>query len=91
MKKKINTNDLNNLAKLKWACRRGMLELDVLLGNFLQEVYLDLSVADKQRFVDLLEYSDPELFSWLMGTAFPKDPEISSIVNRIRSHAHSRI
>ena len=89
MKKKINTNNLNNPARLKWACRRGMLELDVLLANFFEKMYSNLSARDKQLFADLLEYSDPELFNWLMGMTEPADKKILSIVKKIRSHAHS--
>lgn len=82
---------INHLARLKWACRRGMLELDVLLNNFLQEAYPQLSDADKHRFVQLLASDDPTLFAWLMNQSTPDDPELAAIVNRIRQHAQSRL
>jgi antitoxin CptB len=85
-----NNNILDDMARLKWACRRGMLELDVLLGNFLHERYKDLSPADKKRFVELLSCPDPDLFAWLMGKADPEDPSLLSIVELIRQHARSR-
>ena len=69
--------------KLRWACRRGMLELDVILGNFLNEAYPALSEEDKERFVELLNCTDPELFAWLMGHEHPKDPDLSKIVEII--------
>jgi len=79
--------DVNNLARLQWACRRGMLELDVLLGNFLEKHYSDLSLADKEKFVFLLTQSDTELFAWLMGQAQPGDAGLADIVALIRRHA----
>ena len=82
--------DINNLNKLQWACRRGMLELDVLLGNFLHEVYPALSDPDKNIFVRLLSSPDPELFAWLMGHEMPADPELASIAEKIRYHAQHR-
>lgn len=87
-----NSNNLiNNLPKLQWACRRGMLELDVLLGNFLKEVYPKLSVSSKLSFITLLNYSDPELIDWLMGLAKPSDQNLAFITEEIRRHAKSRI
>jgi antitoxin CptB len=82
---------INNLSKLKWACRRGMLELDVLLNKFLSEKYTDLQVADKKRFVDLLSCTDPELFAWLMGHETPQDLDLIRIVELVRQHARSRV
>ncbi|RDI42691.1 FAD assembly factor SdhE [Aquicella lusitana] len=84
-------NILENFSRLKWACRRGMLELDVLLGNFLEEAYPDLSLADKQRFIALLGQSDQDLYKWLLGREQPADKELVNITEAIRRHARSRI
>jgi antitoxin CptB len=83
-------NILNNTSKLEWACRRGMLELDVLLGNFLKEAYPDLEVEDKLLFINLLICSDPEVFAWIMGHEKPSDESILKITEMIRNHAQSR-
>jgi antitoxin CptB len=78
---------INNVSRLRWACRRGMLELDVLLGNFLADAYESLSLEDKRLFVALLNCSDPELFDWLLGQASPKDEGLLRITEMIRHHA----
>lgn len=85
-----DSNILNNISKLKWACRRGMLELDVLLGNFVSEAYAGLTIEDKNLFIEFLTFSDPELFAWLLGSKTPTDPRIAYMVDRIRNHAQSR-
>lgn len=87
------TIDLNSdrfLSKLYWACRRGMLELDVLLGNYLREVYPNNDTEQKKRFIALLQHPDPSLFAWLMGHEIPEDVDVLTIVEAIRSHAQSR-
>jgi antitoxin CptB len=85
-------NDLlENISKLQWACRRGMLELDVLLSNFLQEAYSDLSLEDKHLFIELLSYEDPAIFAWIMGHETPTDANILKITDAIRRHARSRV
>lgn len=76
--------------QLRWACRRGMLELDVLLGNFLEEVFLSLSEQDKASFVKLLSENDQDLFMWLTGHQAPESAEFAEMVEKIRHHAKNR-
>lgn len=57
---------MNQLAKLKWQCRRGMKELDLLLENYLATDYLVADTAEKARFIELLQLEDDELFAVLM-------------------------
>jgi antitoxin CptB len=76
--------------RLRWACRRGMLELDVLLGNFLEEAYLHLSSVDQALFVKLLECNDQELFEWLTGKKTAEEPDIATMVEKVRHHAQHR-
>ncbi len=76
--------------RLRWACRRGMLELDVLLGNFLEEAYLNASFSDQANFVTLLDCNDQELFRWLTGKECPSEPDLIDIVGKIRHHAKIR-
>ncbi len=78
------------LSRLRWACRRGMLELDVLLGNFLAEAYITLSPQDQLTFVALLECNDQELFMWLTGKENPTEPKFILMVEKIRQHAKTR-
>ena len=76
--------------RLRWQCRRGMLELDVLLGNFLEEAYLTLSTEDKSLFVKFLDSEDQDLFEWLMGIKSTNDPEKQLIARKILDHARNR-
>jgi antitoxin CptB len=77
-------------ARLEWACRRGMLELDVLLGNFLKKAYFNLPLAQQKLFVRLLHYSDSELFAWLIERKEPPEQEFVNIINLIRYHTQSQ-
>lgn len=61
-------------SQLQWACRRGMLELDLLLEHYLEHDYDKLSSAEQQLFIDLLGEADQDLFSWLFADAKPKQP-----------------
>jgi len=72
-----------NKAKLKWACRRGMLELDVLFIPFVDDAYDDLSLAQQVTFERLLTCQDPELFAWFMGHEVCEDKALNDIVQII--------
>jgi antitoxin CptB len=76
--------------KLRWACRRGMLELDVLLGNFLQEAFLTLNSADQDSFVQLLSNTDQDLFIWLTAREPAPEATTAAMIGRIRDHAQNR-
>ena len=71
-------------AKLVWQCRRGMLELDLILNRFLKE-NLDRIDANQLRALEtLLTYPDPEINLWLMGYEVPHEQELVDIVAFIR-------
>ncbi|ARD21551.1 MULTISPECIES: succinate dehydrogenase assembly factor 2 [Shewanella] len=76
--------ELMNIARVRWACRRGMLELDVLFQPFVDSQYETLSDTDKQTFIDLLACEDPELFAWFMGHEVCPDPALREMVNTVR-------
>jgi antitoxin CptB len=69
--------------RIYWASRRGMLELDLILMPFVEHRLRQLSDADQQRYVNLLECEDTELFAWFMQSQRPTDPELTAIVDQI--------
>ncbi len=71
--------------RLRWQCRRGMLELDLLLNRFLHTGFPDLDPAQRVAFNRLLAYQDQILYDWFMGHAVPADPDIRDLVARIQS------
>ncbi|SHI23251.1 FAD assembly factor SdhE [Ferrimonas marina] len=66
--------------RLKWACRRGMLELDVLLEPFVEREYSGLSAKQQADFERLLRCDDPELFAWFMGHEACPDADLAAMV-----------
>ncbi|MCA0900674.1 FAD assembly factor SdhE [Microbulbifer agarilyticus] len=72
--------------RLFWASRRGMLELDLVLLPFLENVYDTLSEDDKQRYIKLLDEQDQDMFAWFLRREDPQDPELKKIVQIIRDN-----
>ena len=70
--------------RLRWRCRRGMLELDLWLQEFFDSCFRDLGASDQALFERLLEESDQTLLGWLSGTSAATDAELRDLVERIR-------
>lgn len=70
--------------RLAWQCRRGMLELDLLLAGFLENGYERLSNDSKLAFTELLETDDTELLEYLMGRHVHKEARIQDVIEVIR-------
>jgi antitoxin CptB len=72
-------------ARLKWACRRGMLELDVLLMPFVETGFHELDDHGQEEFERLLTSDDPDLFAWFMGHQKCEDSGLNSMIEHILS------
>ncbi len=81
---------LTNKRKLQWQCRRGMLEVELLLNDFLRFDYDALSAEKKQRFEDLLLIVDPLLFDYFTGLDEPQDDGLRDMVLTIRNASGKR-
>jgi antitoxin CptB len=78
--------DAREKARLEWHCRRGMLELDLILQRFLEKRLDSLSPQELKDFDSLLNCTDPELFAWFMGHEEPEAEEFKEIVALIRNN-----
>lgn len=78
------TTEKETMARLYWQCRRGMLELDILLQSFVEKHYQTLSKKNQQVFRKLLTYADQELYEILVGNKEPGDREVANVTNKIR-------
>ncbi len=72
------------LRRLAWQCRRGMLELDELLLDFLERGYPELAPALQRRFQCLLEEDDSRLFQWLFEEPGQAPAEYQALIRRMR-------
>jgi antitoxin CptB len=72
-----------SLARLRWRCRRGMRELDVVLERYLDRRYMQAPASEQRAFEALLELQDPQLFAYVMGRERPSDPELAHVIARL--------
>lgn len=76
----FSASEAEQLRRLQWQCRRGMLELDEALRCFLAQGYVALDAAQRQTFLTLLDTSDVVLSDWLMGRAQPPELQLRELV-----------
>ena len=75
---------IEDKGRLRWMCRRGMLELDVIFERFLdRDGYYQLSEAQQALFEPFMQEPDPKLFGWLLGHEAVPD-KYAELVKSIR-------
>ena len=84
MSEELSAADEIELRRLRWRCRRGMRELDQLLGRYLDREWRQASEAQRGVFLRLLETEDDKLWRWFMGYDAPTDADLAALVARIR-------
>ena len=73
----------DEIGRLKWQCRRGIKEVEVLLVPFFDRYYTSLSAEDQQAFQQLLDCHDVDLFEWFTERSRSSDEVIQGMVDEI--------
>jgi len=76
--------DATELSRMRWRCRRGMLENDLILTRFLDARGSTISAADVAALDRLLDLADGELWDLIAGRAEPGDVELLPMVAALR-------
>ena len=74
--------------RLVWASRRGMLELDLILQPFVENIYNTLDESEQRCYQLLLEEQDQDLFNWFLKKQDPEDDNLLRIVKIIREKSN---
>jgi antitoxin CptB len=70
--------------RIQWHCRRGLLELDLVLERFVAHHLDRLSADQTEVFKELLAYEDNDLLDMVMGRAEPVNENLSAVLNMMR-------
>ncbi len=76
-------------AQLRWHCRRGMRELDVVLMRYMKRDYEAAEQAEKEAFELLLSLQDPEILDLLTGRIVADDDGLRHLVERLLTNSRS--
>ncbi|MGH1426645.1 MAG: succinate dehydrogenase assembly factor 2 [Arenicella sp.] len=76
-------------AKLKWRCRRGIKEFDVLFNRFLENDYPLLTEEQQAWFHQILDEQDPVIMDWLFKRSEPQDEGLKWIIEKLQTCSES--
>ncbi len=75
---------MGDMDRLRWRCRRGLLELDIVLTRFLDGPYEALSSVQRDTFSALLTLADNDLWDLVAGRNDAQTAPEQEIVERLR-------
>ncbi len=75
---------MSELSRLRWLCRRGMKELDVVMTRYLDNFYTTADQVDQRSFRTLLDMPDPDLFALLVGRETSNDNDLTTLITVLR-------
>ena len=77
--------DATELNRLRWRCRRGMLENDLILTRYLDARGGAISAGEVAALDRLLDLPDDELWDLIAGRTEPADAGLLPVVVQLRS------
>ncbi|MCL1960435.1 MAG: succinate dehydrogenase assembly factor 2 [Desulfovibrionaceae bacterium] len=84
--------DAHCLSKLKWRCRRGMLENDLLIERFFQRHETALTERHAAALTLLMDLSDHDLLALLLRRTEPENqidtPGVREVLDMLRPPLH---
>lgn len=73
------------LQRVRWRCRRGLLELDILFGRFVDTHYGELTESERQTFDELLDMPDNPLWDMISGRKEAETESQAALLAKIKS------
>lgn len=73
------------MKRMRWRCRRGLLELDIVLGHFVGAHYMRLDETGRQAFDALLDMPDNLLWDMIAGRQEAAQGAQQALLEKIRA------
>jgi antitoxin CptB len=84
--------DAPSLSRLKWRCRRGMLENDLFIERFFGQHESQLTSRQADALLQLMDLSDNDLLDLLLRRKEPGDdinsPDVREVLGMLRTPPH---
>jgi len=75
-----------DVGRLRWRCRRGMKELDILLARYMDERFCAAPPQEQEAFRRLLEIQDPVIYAYCLGSERPPE-HLAVLIERITARS----
>lgn len=71
--------------RARWRCRRGMLELDIILQRFMDNYYQQLSAEELKQFEQLLSLPDNDLWDLICARNKAEDDSVLPVLKLLQN------
>ncbi|MEQ1881605.1 MAG: succinate dehydrogenase assembly factor 2 [Burkholderiales bacterium] len=75
---------MSELDRIRWRCRRGLLELDLILTHFLDKRFDTLTEHQKEKFAQLINNSDNDLWDLISNRQSCKNHDLREIIQLLQ-------
>lgn len=82
---------MSDVARLKWNCRRGMKELDLLLEHYLEHDYQEALKEEQAAFRAILDLDDPVIWYYVMEREWPTDEAQQIVIRKFINTLQHRV
>lgn len=72
------------MSRLRWRCRRGTKELDIVMNKYLNDIYPTASADEQSSFDALLSVEDPLIFDMLMDKRVSEDADQQALIEILK-------
>lgn len=76
---------MKELERARWRCRRGLLELDIVLQRFMDQHYQQMSETELQQLATLLDLSDNDLWDMITTRKEPEDASLWPVLRLLQA------
>jgi Uncharacterized conserved protein len=76
---------MRKLERARWRCRRGLLELDIVLQRFMDAYYVKLDEAELRQFEILLDLPDNDLWDMIALKKEVEDMTLKPVLHLLRT------
>jgi antitoxin CptB len=76
---------MKDIERVRWRCRRGLLELDIVLERFVETRYEGLDESQRAAFDALLDMPDTILWDMIAGRTPPLQREQNAVIGMINA------
>ena len=75
---------MKDFERARWRCRRGLLELDIVLQRFMDQHYAQLDQQELERFERLLSLPDNDLWDLISKRKAPADCSVQAVLELLQ-------
>ncbi|MER0214704.1 MAG: succinate dehydrogenase assembly factor 2 [Nitrosomonas sp.] len=75
---------MKEFERARWRCRRGLLELDIILQRFMDQHYAQLDQQGLAQFERLLSLPDNDLWDLIAAKQINRDSDLQAVLELLQ-------